>query len=436
MTKSPIRLEITEARKSQSRLRLALFGGPGAGKTLSALRIARGFTDRIGLIDTEHRSASLYANRVPFSSVHIDNYEPETYVRALIMLAEAGYPAVIIDSISHEWEYILDFVNEVTFGKAKGNKFIAWKDATPRHNKFVEAILAYPGHVIATIRAKQDYAIDTSGGKAVPVRIGLGPKQREGLEYEFDLVMSIDREHMATVLKDRTERYQDVVIDRPGEEFGRELAAWLAEGEPLPPPPPMPTLDDTPTAPARPAESVRRYLSPAKAADLEAVLRARDLDPIAFARTATRRYGITALTDLTTGEAVQVFNALQEIAPAKIEDAPPPPPAEPAKAADAPPLEQPSLLQEPGIKRGPPITFANLGHLEARLRALGLTSHALREFLTWHLGRTIIGPMDLTSDEGDEMLAMTQDDLEIALDAYRTIGRAAAIPSAAEEPTP
>jgi hypothetical protein len=45
--------------------------------------------------------------------------------------------------------------------------------------------------------------------------------------------MSINVNHVGNVAKDRTGKYQDRFIEKPGAEFGKELIAWLAQGEEL-----------------------------------------------------------------------------------------------------------------------------------------------------------------------------------------------------------
>ena len=52
-----------KATKKQAKLRLTLDGPPGSGKTYSALELAKHLGGRTALIDTEHGSASKYADR-------------------------------------------------------------------------------------------------------------------------------------------------------------------------------------------------------------------------------------------------------------------------------------------------------------------------------------------------------------------------------------
>ena len=60
-------VEVTVATREKSKLRIALAGVSGGGKTLGALLLASGMTGgdfkKICLIDTEHKRGQLYANR-------------------------------------------------------------------------------------------------------------------------------------------------------------------------------------------------------------------------------------------------------------------------------------------------------------------------------------------------------------------------------------
>ncbi|MBK1733641.1 AAA family ATPase, partial [Thiococcus pfennigii] len=228
------------ATKAAAKLRAALFGPSGSGKTYSALAIASGLGQRVAVIDTEHGSASKYADRFAFDVLDLADARIENYTAAIAAAGAAGYDVLICDSLSHPWQELLDEVDRITLSsRHKGNKWSAWSEGTPKQRALVEAILSYPGHVIATMRSKTEWAVEQgSGAKSKPVRVGLAPEQGKGIEYEFDLLLEINQAHAAECIKDRTGRFQDRVIDRPGAEFGRELAAWLADGEA---PPPRPT---------------------------------------------------------------------------------------------------------------------------------------------------------------------------------------------------
>jgi hypothetical protein len=86
------------------------------------------------------------------------------------------------------------------------------------------------------MRSKTEWQTEQgNNGKSRPVRVGLAPEQGKGIEYEFDLLLEISTEHIANVIKDRTGKFQDKLIEKPGKEFGAQLVAWLSEGVPATP---------------------------------------------------------------------------------------------------------------------------------------------------------------------------------------------------------
>ena len=144
-----------------------------------------------------------------------------------------------------------------------GNTFRAWGEGTPKQREFIDAMLAFNGHIIATMRAKTDYIISDDGkGKMKPQRVGLAPEQGKGIEYEFDLLAEINAEHYATIIKDRTGKYQDKGIDKPGEEFGAELVAWLNEGAESKPKAEQPKAETPKERKAQEAPKLRLRIGP------------------------------------------------------------------------------------------------------------------------------------------------------------------------------
>jgi hypothetical protein len=230
-----------KAVKSQSKLRAAMFGPSGSGKTFSALAIATGMGGKIALIDSERSSASKYADRFNFDQQDLAEKDIDEYVEKINEAAGAGYEVLIIDSLSHAWQMLLDSVEKLANAKYRGNTWSAWSEGTPEQRKLVNAIVNYPGHVIVTMRSKTVWQAGTNDkGKTAPTRIGLAPEQGKGLEYEFDILFEISPEHLAHIIKDRTGKFQDKIIEKPGKEFGQQLVAWLNEGA-APPPPPAPS---------------------------------------------------------------------------------------------------------------------------------------------------------------------------------------------------
>ena len=224
----------TPATKAQAKLRAALTGPAGSGKTCSALRMATGIGGRIAVIDTERGSASKYADRFRFDTCQLADRTIEGYLAAFDAAAKAGYDVLIIDSLSHAWQELLQEVDRLAKARFSGNTWAAWSEGTPKQRRLIDGILDWPGHVIATMRSKTEWnqQADEKTGRLRPVRIGLAPEQGKGCEYEFDLLLELSTEHVGTVIKDRTGKFQDKVIEKPDEAFGRALAEWLAEGAP------------------------------------------------------------------------------------------------------------------------------------------------------------------------------------------------------------
>ena len=225
-------LTFHQATKEQSKLKLAIFGPSGSGKTYTALRLAKGIAEElngsVGLIDTEFGSASKYADRFDFQTV---NLEEPTVANMIALLNIAGdFDVLIIDSLSHSWKELLDEVNKLARAKYRGNTWSAWSEGTPLQRSLVTAIQKFPSHMITTMRTKTEWLTATENGKSRPIRVGLAPEQGKGIEYEFDMLMEIAPEHSINVIKDRTGKFQDKIVEMPGEDFGKEILSWLQEG--------------------------------------------------------------------------------------------------------------------------------------------------------------------------------------------------------------
>jgi hypothetical protein len=220
-----------KATKSQAKLRAAIFGPSGAGKTFSSLRIATGLGGRIAVIDTERGSAAKYADLFDFDVAEPADKTIDSYVETIKAAGE--YDVLVIDSLSHAWAELLAEIDRLANAKFRGNTWSAWSEGTPKQRRLVDAILDFPGHVIATMRSKTEWQTSSdSSGKSRPVRVGLAPEQGKGIEYEFDVLFEISPEHIVHVIKDRSGRFQDRTIDKPDEEFGKALAAWLSDAPP------------------------------------------------------------------------------------------------------------------------------------------------------------------------------------------------------------
>lgn len=231
-----------KATKTQARLRLALIGPSGSGKTFSALSIASGLAPggRIALLDTERASASKYAGEFSFDTAELETFHPAKYVEAIQQAEKAGYEVLIIDSLSHAWmgkDGALEQVDKVAARSRTGNSFGAWREVTPMHHALVDAILRSRCHVIATMRAKTEWVLETNDkGKQTPRKVGLAPVQRDGLEYEFDVVGDLDATTLC-ITKTRCRALHQAVLKEPGAPLGEQLRAWLTDGAPAMTPP-------------------------------------------------------------------------------------------------------------------------------------------------------------------------------------------------------
>jgi hypothetical protein len=220
-----------KAVKSKSKLRCALFGPSGAGKTYSALSIAKGIGGKVAVIDSERGSASKYADKFEFDVVDLEKKSIDEYVQFIAEAGESGYSVLIIDSLTHAWQDLLEEVEKLANAKYRGNTWSAWSEGTPKQRSLVNAILSCPCHIMATMRSKTEWqTTQDDRGKSRPVRVGLAPEQGKGIEYEFDMLLELSTEHIANVIKDRTGMFQDKLLTKPGVEFGKELVAWLNTG--------------------------------------------------------------------------------------------------------------------------------------------------------------------------------------------------------------
>lgn len=225
-------MAFVKAKKEQIWVKMLLAGPSGGGKTFSALRVATGLAkaadSRIAAIDTENGRIRYYANDFDFDDMQMDApYSPEKYMAAIDEAVKAGYRVLIIDSLSHEWSFCLDLVNNMP----GTNSYTKWKTVTPRHDAFKEKILQSPIHIIATVRGKDEYVLEDTNGKKVPKKVGLGYSQRDGLEFDYTTTLNLDQNtHRFQATKDNTHLFEDR-YDLLTEEDGVLLYQWANDGD-------------------------------------------------------------------------------------------------------------------------------------------------------------------------------------------------------------
>jgi hypothetical protein len=223
--------QLSQAKRDKAKIKLGLQGPSGAGKTYSALLLAKGLCgdwSKVAVIDSEHQSANLYSHLGNYNVLPLlPPYSPERYSIAIQTCENAGMQVIIIDSISHEWEGqggILEIHSNML-----GNSFTNWSRLTPRHNDFINNILQSKCHIIATMRAKQDYVLSEKNGKQVPEKVGLKGITREGTDYELTLVLEVDIKHQAKSSKDRTGLFDKMPEFTITEKTGERILRWCSQ---------------------------------------------------------------------------------------------------------------------------------------------------------------------------------------------------------------
>ncbi|WP_220472683.1 AAA family ATPase [Spirosoma foliorum] len=180
-------------------------------------------------MDTENGSADLYSHLGDYNVLSLTApFSPERYIDAIRDCENAGMEAIIIDSISHEWDGkggCLEIVDQL------GGKFQNWAQVTPRHQSFIEAIVTSSCHIITTVRRKQDYDMTKDDKGRVQVqKAGLKEITREGFEYELTANIEMDTRHNATASKDRTGLFMGKPAFIPSEQTGELIREWCESG--------------------------------------------------------------------------------------------------------------------------------------------------------------------------------------------------------------
>lgn len=221
-------MNLRQSQRKQAKIKLAIEGCSGSGKTYSSLILASGMAnwDKIAIIDSENGSADLYAHLGNYKVLILEApFTPEKYIQAIEVCEKAGMEVIIIDSISHCWEYLLEYHSSL-----QGNSFTNWGKITPRQNSFIQKILNSSPHIICTMRTKQDFILTEKNGKMVPQKVGLKAVMRDGVDYEFTIVFDIDIKHYATISKDRT----GIFIGKPefiiSSDTGKSILQWCNSG--------------------------------------------------------------------------------------------------------------------------------------------------------------------------------------------------------------
>lgn len=299
-----------KAKKEQIWAKILLNAPSGGGKTYSALRLATGIAkkcgSRVAAIDTENGRIRYYAEEFDFDDMQLSEpYSPEKYMTAIDEAVKAGYKVLVIDSLTHEWNFCLDLVNNMP----GTNSYTKWKTVTPRHDAFKEKILQSPIYIIATVRGKDEYVLEDSNGKKVPKKVGLGYSQRDGLEFDYTVTLNLDQNtHRFSATKDNTHLFEDR-YDVLTEEDGEAIYNWANSGDapakkPKAEPAPSPVSEDLPS-------KILKIDSLAKSLQAKGVAKSDIVDAIKSVMGSTANYN--RITDMNMADDVLAkLNELEE----------------------------------------------------------------------------------------------------------------------------
>ncbi|HYC51092.1 MAG TPA: AAA family ATPase [Gemmatimonadaceae bacterium] len=231
-------LQFKKAERTAVKIKLAISGPSGSGKTKGAIALGKGLGAKVAVLDTENGSASTYAE-MGFDVIELGPpFTSARFIEVIDAAIEAGYDVLIIDSLSHQWAGdggILSRKEEMD-KRPGSNSYTNWATFTKEHTAFVSRVLHAPIHIIATLRSKQDYVLETNErGKQTPRKVGLAPVQRDGLEYEFSTMFELQMDHRASVSKDRTGLFADELVDLCDKRTAVRIKGWLDSAAPAKP---------------------------------------------------------------------------------------------------------------------------------------------------------------------------------------------------------
>ena len=225
-------MTIEKATRKKQKLRLLIEGAAGSGKTMTALKIAKGLVGedaKIVVLDTENGSASLYSDRFDFYTTELKPpYSPQNYILKIKEIEKFKADLCIIDSMSMVWSGQGGCLDIQT---GLGGRFQDWAKVTPQYEGFMNAILQSPMHIICTARTKTDWSMDKDeNGKTKVEKLGLKTEARDGTDYTFTTVFRLNQNHFASCSKDRTSMFDNLneILD---EKTGIKLKKWLEQSQ-------------------------------------------------------------------------------------------------------------------------------------------------------------------------------------------------------------
>lgn len=187
-------LNIRKAERAGARLFITFAGISGSGKTYSALQMAYGLANgnasKVGLLDTENKRGSLYADILKNKAGKVQPFligdlyppfSPARYVSAIEEFQAAGVEVLVIDSGSHEWEGEGGCEDIAHAGNPKNPR---WNEAKREHKRFMNKALQADMHIILCLRAREKVKLVKRDGKTEYEPQGVLPICEKNLMFE------------------------------------------------------------------------------------------------------------------------------------------------------------------------------------------------------------------------------------------------------------
>lgn len=224
---------------------LCFYGPSGCGKTYSAILAARGLVGsegKIAFLDTEAGRGSHYAHLTNYDIMDLaPPFTPSRYLEAIEAAEEAGYDALIIDSISHEWEGeggVLEQAEAVEL-RTKRSGLHCWAKPKAHHKKLINRLLRSRLHLVFCARAREKPKQVKVNGKTEIVSEGFEPIVEKN--FPFEMLVSVGFSDAAPGVPDFSLKKKVPGELKPafpdgeqvGVKCGATIAAWLGGGAPV-----------------------------------------------------------------------------------------------------------------------------------------------------------------------------------------------------------
>lgn len=243
--------EFKPAIRENVGLLIGLAGGTGSGKTYTAMRLAAGIAGgkTFAVIDTEAGRAKHYADEFKFDHGDLKPpFRPDAYAEAIKAADAAGYPVIVVDSVSHEhageggildWhEEELDRMAGSDWKKRDSCNMAAWIKPKMSHKHMVQKLLQVRAHLILCFRAEEKIEMVREDGKLKIVKKqtttgldGWVPISEKNLPYELtaSFLLTADAPGMPKPIKLQHQHRAFFPMNTEiTEDSGRKLAAWAS----------------------------------------------------------------------------------------------------------------------------------------------------------------------------------------------------------------